>query len=97
MLGVQNEREWKIMATKVLQREHFTTDPKFKDAASRSDNRAEFENIINSIFVSWLGGAQEVVRKLEKAGIANAKVNNMQDVWEHEQLKSRGRGFERWI
>ncbi|KIX95525.1 uncharacterized protein Z520_08645 [Fonsecaea multimorphosa CBS 102226] len=91
MLGVQNEREWKILATDVLEREDLTTDPKFKDTASRSDNRAELEAIISGIFASWGGGADEVVRRLEQAGIANAKVNDMQGVWEHEQLAARRR------
>jgi itaconate CoA-transferase len=91
MLGVQNEREWKILATEVLEREDLTTDPKFKDTASRSENRAELEAVISGIFASWGGGAEEVVRRLEKSGIANAKVNDMQGVWEHEQLKARGR------
>ncbi|OAP60536.1 hypothetical protein AYL99_05538 [Fonsecaea erecta] len=91
MLGVQNEREWKILATDVLEREDLTTNPKFKDTASRSDNRAELEAIISGIFASWGGGADEVVRRLEKAGIANAKVNDMQGVWEHEQLAARKR------
>ncbi|KAH0844990.1 Succinate--hydroxymethylglutarate CoA-transferase [Fonsecaea pedrosoi] len=91
MLGVQNEREWKILAADVLEREDLTTNPKFKDTASRSDNRAELEAIISGIFASWGGGADEVVRRLEKAGIANAKVNDMQGVWEHEQLAARRR------
>ncbi|KIW67372.1 hypothetical protein PV04_06633 [Phialophora macrospora] len=91
MLGVQNEREWKILATEVLQREDLTTNPKFKNTASRSDNRAELEAIISGIFASWDGGAEEVVKRLDSAGIANAKVNDMQGVWEHEQLEARGR------
>jgi crotonobetainyl-CoA:carnitine CoA-transferase CaiB-like acyl-CoA transferase len=91
MLGVQNEREWKILATEVLQREDLTTNPKFKNTASRSDNRAELEAIISGIFASWDGGAEEVVNRLDSAGIANAKVNDMQGVWEHEQLEARGR------
>ena len=91
MLGVQNEREWKILATEVLRREDLTTNPKFKDTASRSENRDELEKIISSVFESWDGGAEEVVRRLEESGIANAKVNDMQGVWEHEQLKARDR------
>ncbi|EXJ67964.1 uncharacterized protein A1O5_08578 [Cladophialophora psammophila CBS 110553] len=91
MLGVQNEREWKVLATEVLEREDLTTNPKFKDTASRSDNRAELESIISGIFASWGDGAEEVVRRLDKAGIANAKVNDMQGVWKHEQLAARRR------
>jgi crotonobetainyl-CoA:carnitine CoA-transferase CaiB-like acyl-CoA transferase len=32
-----------------------------------------------------------VVERLEAAGIANARVNEMQDVWAHPQLAARGR------
>jgi itaconate CoA-transferase len=94
MLGVQNEREWKILATEVLKREDLTTNPKFKDTASRSDNRDELEAIISGVFASWNGGAEEIIRRLEQGGIANAKVNDMQGVWEHEQLKARNRFSE---
>lgn len=89
MLGVQNEREWKILATKVLKREDLTTNPKFKDTASRSENRDELEAIITGIFQAY--SADEVTQLLEDAGIANAKVNDMQDVWDHPQLKARDR------
>lgn len=33
----------------------------------------------------------EVVERLEKANIANARLNQMADVWEHPQLKARDR------
>ena len=89
MLGVQNEREGKVLATKVLEREDLTTNPKFRDTATRSDNRDELEVIISGIFSQW--DADEVTRRLEEAGIANAKVNDMQGVWEHPQLEARGR------
>ncbi|KIX02527.1 uncharacterized protein Z518_08468 [Rhinocladiella mackenziei CBS 650.93] len=92
MLGVQNEREWMILATQVLEREDLTTEPKFRDTASRSENRDELEAVISGIFTQWDVG--EVTRRLEKAGIANAKVNDMQGVWEHPQLKARGRWKE---
>lgn len=94
MLGVQNEREWTVLATEVLGREDLTTDPKFKDTASRSENRAELEAIISGIFASWDGGVDEVTRRLDKAGIANAKVNDMQGVWDHAQLQARDRWRE---
>lgn len=89
MLGVQNEREWKILATQVLDREDLTTDPKFRNTASRSENRDELEAIISGIFAQW--DADEVTRRLEEAGIANSKVNDMKGVWEHPQLQARRR------
>jgi crotonobetainyl-CoA:carnitine CoA-transferase CaiB-like acyl-CoA transferase len=36
---------------------------------------------------------QQVTDRLEQAQIANAKMNNMADLWAHPQLKSR----DRWV
>ena len=33
----------------------------------------------------------ELVQRLEAAGIANAQVNTMREVWDHPQLQARGR------
>jgi crotonobetainyl-CoA:carnitine CoA-transferase CaiB-like acyl-CoA transferase len=38
--------------------------------------------------------APEVVARLEEAQIANARVNTMQDLWDHPQLRARGRWRE---
>lgn len=89
MLGVQNEREWTVLATQVLQRADLTTSPKFRGTAARSENRDELETVIGGIFAQW--DADEVTRRLDAAGIANAKVNDMHAVWEHPQLRARGR------
>ena len=35
--------------------------------------------------------ADEVVARLERAGIANARVNDMQALWDHPQLQARQR------
>jgi crotonobetainyl-CoA:carnitine CoA-transferase CaiB-like acyl-CoA transferase len=92
MLGVQNEREWKTLATEVLGREDLATDPKFKTTAARSQNRDELEAVISGILSQW--DADRVTERLEAAGIANAKVNDMQGVWDHPQLRARRRWSE---
>lgn len=89
MLGVQNEREWKNLATHVLRRPDLTTDPKFINSTARSDNRVELDAIIVAAFESY--SADQVTDMLEKAGIANSKVNDMKDVWAHPQLAARDR------
>ncbi len=38
--------------------------------------------------------AEEVVRRLDAAQIANAQVRDMHDVWAHPQLEARGRWRE---
>src|SRR5207237_294252 len=38
--------------------------------------------------------AEELVRRLDSAQIANARVNDMHEVWAHPQLRARGRWRE---
>ncbi len=38
--------------------------------------------------------AKEVIERLDEARIANARINEVKDVWEHVQLKERGRWTE---
>jgi len=89
MLGLQNEREWVILCEKVLEMPDLTKDERFVSTAQRSDNRDELYEIICKRFSTW--SVEEVLGKLEKAGIANAKLNGMKDVWEHPQLEARKR------
>ena len=38
--------------------------------------------------------AEQVIERLDEAQIANARMNDMHDVWQHPQLKARGRWAE---
>lgn len=89
MLGLQNEREWGILCEKVLDMPGLEKDKRFTNTALRSQNRKELYEIICAKFKE--SSVQEVVRKLEEAGIANAKLNEMSDVWTHPQLQARQR------
>lgn len=92
MLGIQNEREWAIFCEKVIEKPELTADPRFVGSSKRSDNRDALKQIIEEVFSKFT--ADEVVGRLEAAGIANANVNDMQGVWNHPQLKARGRWTE---
>ncbi|KAE9570168.1 hypothetical protein CGMCC3_g13678 [Colletotrichum fructicola] len=89
MLGVQNEREWANLCRDVLGNEALAKDPKFVSNTLRTKNRDELRKIICDAFAKF--SAEEVLQKLDKASIANANVNDMQGVWDHPQLKARGR------
>ena len=89
MLGLQNEREWKAFCDGVLQRPEVAVDARFYSNALRNQHRAELEQLILEIFASMT--AAQVVERLDAAGIANARVNDMADLWAHPQLKARGR------
>jgi itaconate CoA-transferase len=89
MLGLQNEREWKAFCEKVLLQPALATDPRFDLNPRRSENRAELERIIVEAFAGL--SAEDVIARLEDAQIASAHVNEVGHLWEHPQLKARGR------
>ena len=89
MLGLQNEREWKIFCDAVLQRPEVATDPRLYSNAQRNVNRAWLQALILEGFAGLT--AVQVVERLDAAGIANARVNDMADLWAHPQLAARQR------
>ena len=89
MLGLQNEREWKVFCDQVLQQPALATDPRFASNAQRNEHRADLRAVIVQAFGS-LSAAQVMVR-LDEAQIANAQVNGMAELWAHPQLQARGR------
>lgn len=91
MLGLQNEREWCVFCEKVLENPALFTDARFASNARRAENKAALRGIILSCFSELTVG--EVEARLNAAGIANARMNTMRDVWSHRQLRAR----ERWV
>ena len=89
MLGLQNEREWESFCKEVLGRPELIADARFSNNAARAQHRDTLGAIIDQVFGSLT--AAEVVFRLESAQIANARVNEMKDVWDHAQLRARGR------
>lgn len=89
MLGLQNEREWAQFCEHVLLAPALASDARFAGNARRNAARDELRAVIVAAF-SGLNAAQ-VVERLERAGIANANVNTMHDVWAHPQLQARRR------
>ena len=87
MLGLQNDREWALFCEKVLLDTALITDERFSANFKRSENREALRQIIVDGFAQLT--VEEVVTRLEVAQIANARVNDMQGVWEHPQLKAR--------
>jgi len=90
MLGLQNEREWKLFCEKVLLQPALATDARFDSNARRNEHREELRAIIVGLFGA-LSTAQ-VLERLDAAQIANARMNDMAGLWAHPQLQAR----ERW-
>lgn len=92
MLGLQNEREWVIFCEKVIEQKSLAVDPEFDNNTKRTANRARLRAVIVELFSKMT--IAQVEQKLEDAQIANARVNEMKDVWAHPQLKARNRWTE---
>ena len=89
MLGLQNEREWKVFCEQVLHTTALATDPRFDNNARRNDNREALEAIILQCFAGL--NAEQVSARLDAAQIANARMNDMAGLWAHPQLQARAR------
>ena len=90
MLGLQNEREWKVFCEQVLQDAALASDPRFDANAKRNENRDALKALIVQTFAGL--SIEQVEARLDSAQIANARMNDMAGLWAHPQLKAR----ERW-
>ncbi len=92
MLGLQNEREWLIFCEQVVRAPHLAQVAEFASNAQRVANRKKLEATIVEAFSSL--SADQVVARLDAAGIANARINSLAEVWDHPQLAARRRWTE---
>ena len=92
MLGLQNEREWASFCEVVLGDPVLSQDERFDSNSKRNQNRESLLSIINTCFVQL--STEEVILKLDKAQIANALLNDMSGLWNHDQLRARNRWAE---
>jgi itaconate CoA-transferase len=88
MLGLQNEREWKLFCERVLLQPQLAADPRFDANAKRNANREALQAIILETFAAL--DTPQVLERLDAAQIANARMNDMAGLWAHPQLKARG-------
>ena len=89
MIGLQNEREWAKFCDIVLENPKLIDVDRFSTNTDRSVNRGELRDLIQSIFTNQ--STDELIIKLKTADIAYANVNDMDKVWNHEQLKKLNR------
>jgi itaconate CoA-transferase len=89
MLGLQNEREWAQFCEVVLEKPELVQDERFDKNFKRNEKRTELLAIIDESFKTL--STEQLIARLEKAQIANARLNDMQGLWKHEQLQARHR------
>ena len=88
-LSIQNEREFARFCDVVLGKPELKSDPRFSSGPARLQNREAMHAEVGNVFSKLT--AQAVVGRLEQADIANARLNSMQEFWDHPQLEARGR------
>jgi itaconate CoA-transferase len=91
-LSIQNEREFARFCDQVLGQPGLAKDPRFSSSPARVRNRDAMHAEIGRVFVAL--DADQVEARLEAAGIANARLNSMQEYWNHPQLAARDRWRE---
>ena len=88
-LGIQNEREWLAFCREVLEDESLAADERFSTNSSRVANRDQLTAKIEARFA--VQPSDEVVARLDSVGIANARLRDVQEFFDHPQLAARDR------
>ena len=92
-IAIQNPAEWARLCADVLGRPGLATDPRFATNPQRVANRAALDEVIDQIVTASLT-AEELIAKLERAQIAYAHMNSMQEFVAHPQISARSRWRE---
>jgi crotonobetainyl-CoA:carnitine CoA-transferase CaiB-like acyl-CoA transferase len=87
--GIQNEREWLALCAEVLEDAPLAVDPRFATNPQRMKNRNELEALIDRNIARFT--AEQLIERLDRAGIANAHMNTVEAFLKHPQLQARGR------
>jgi itaconate CoA-transferase len=89
---VQNEREWTRFCEIVLERPDVAHDPRFTTNTGRVAEREALTALIAEVFSNLT--ADDVIERLDRAQIANAAMNTVQEFIDHPQLAARDRWRE---
>jgi itaconate CoA-transferase len=91
-LSVQSDRDWVALCERVLRRPELIRDPRFADNPLRRLHDDQLTPILEDSFADC--GTDELMERLEEAGIANARLRSMAEFAEHPQHRARGRWRE---
>ncbi len=89
LIAVQADREWRAMATGVLQQPELRDDPRFRSNQDRIANVDALEGIIAAVFADV--AADEIIERLAASRVTHSSVREPLEVWSHEQLDARRR------
>jgi itaconate CoA-transferase len=85
LIAIQNDREWRVLAEKVLGDIALASDPKFATNPKRVENRSETDAKVSANFARH--DVEALMKKLESADIAFARVNDWELLSKHPHLR----------
>ena len=85
LIAIQNDREWRVLADKVLGDAALGTNPNFATNPKRVENRVETDAKVAANFARH--DVEMLMRKLEAADIAFARVNDWELLSKHPHLR----------
>ncbi len=87
VISIQNEREWADFCTIVLLKPELLEDPRCKGNANRVQNREFVDAAVSETFNAL--ASQTIIERLKKAQTAFGRVNYVEDLINHPQLRTR--------
>jgi itaconate CoA-transferase len=85
LISIQNDREWRVLAEKVLGDTALAVDPAFATNVDRVNRRAETDARVSAVFA--VAEADPLTERLAAADIAFARVTDMAALGRHPHLR----------
>lgn len=85
-IAVFDDNDWKNFC-QIIGNPPWTQDPKFSTLQSRKENEEELDSLVEAWTIKY--SAEEVMSRMQGAGIAAGIVQNAKDLYEDPQLKER--------
>lgn len=85
LLSVQSDREWAVLADKVLGRPELATDPRFATNVARVAHRAVLDALIAPVIGAL--DREAAMQRLGAAGIACGRMSDLADLQAHPQAR----------
>jgi crotonobetainyl-CoA:carnitine CoA-transferase CaiB-like acyl-CoA transferase len=89
VLAIQNEREWARFCSEFLGDPALTTDPRFIRNSARVANRRELSARVGETMITLQ--TADAVDALDRAQVANGRINTISDLITHPSLAGRNR------
>jgi formyl-CoA transferase len=92
VLAVQNEREWVALCEQLLGDAAVATDERFATNSARVTHREALNALLQQRFDTL--STTDAIALLDKAAVANGRVNSVAEFLDHPVLRERGRWLE---